>query len=797
MQMRNYRVRYIILFAMLCIATLSMAQTGEVHGTIIDARTREPMVGVNVIVEDTPMGAASDADGKYLISDLEVGIYTVTFSMIGYEQQILTDVLVNSSQTTYKNVELRQSSLLSKEEVTVTAYSYFTKQEEIPVSYRNLNYEEVRRSPGAREDVGRMVQNLPGVSASTDDRNDLIIRGGSPSEVLYMVDNVEIPNPNHFPTQGATGGPISMINSQLIEDVNFMAGGFSAKYGNKLSGVLDINYRNGNRKEYNGKLDLSFAGAGANMEGPLSNGRGAWMFSLHRSFLDLASNFLNYGGVPIYANTQGKIVYDLTSDTRLSIIGIAGTDHITVEPAIERGDFLVGEIDTSNYQWVLNKNRQYTIGGNLSKIWTPHLHSNFTLSRNETHFFTDVNMNEKRVERPSDGNLRIGLLNKYQMYDNHSTEVVNDLKTDWTYLFDSGDKLNFGAYLKVMSYDHQIVYTPTPEDTINNIGVEIVGDTINAKQSWTPKSGIYAEYIKQMTPKITLNLGLRYDNFNLLATHDLAPRFGISYQISDNLTFNAATGIFYQSPDLIYITGNPRNKDRFTSIRSDHYIAGFDYLLSEATMASVEIYRKNYSQYPVASDPNYDFITMANSGASYGSVQTGAGVSEGTGQATGFEFLLQKKSIKDLYGLISYSYSVIRHAALDGVLRPGAFDNRHVVNIVAGYRFSKHWEISGKWRYAGGRPYTPYDREASILAGAGRLNLNRINGMRYSPYHRLDVRFDHRSYYQHMTLVTYFSIENVYNRKNQSAVFWNNDREKMQYGYQTGFFPVGGFSLEF
>lgn len=241
------------------------AQTGEIRGTVAEKQTRQPLAGVNIVLQGTRMGGATDDNGNYRIANVPAGIYTVMYSMIGYEKQIVTDVLVNSNQTTYKNVSLRQSYLESEEEVTVTAYSYFTKEEDIPVSYRNLHYEEVRRSPGAREDVGRMVQNLPGVSPSTDDRNDLIIRGGSPSEVLYMVDNIEIPNPNHFPTQGATGGPISMINSQFIEDVNFMAGGFPAKYGHKLSGVLDINYRNGNRKGYDGKFDLSFAGLGMNM----------------------------------------------------------------------------------------------------------------------------------------------------------------------------------------------------------------------------------------------------------------------------------------------------------------------------------------------------------------------------------------------------------------------------------------------------------------------------------------------------------------------------------------------------
>jgi len=773
------------------------AQTGEIRGIVTEKETREPLAGVNIVLQGTTIGAATDDNGNYRITDVPAGIYTVMYSMIGYEKQIVTDVLVNSNQTTYKNVSLRQSYLQSTEEVTVTAYSYFTKEEDIPVSYRNLNYEEVRRSPGAREDVGRMVQNLPGVAPSTDDRNDLIIRGGSPSEVLYMVDNIEIPNPNHFPTQGSTGGPISMINSQFIEDVNFMAGGYPAKYGHKLSGVLDINYRSGNREGYDGKFDLSFAGLGMNMEGPLNKGQGAWMLALHRSFLDFASDFLNYGGVPIYANTQGKVVYDLASDMKLSMIGIAGTDYITIEPTIEKDDFNSGETDTAKYQWVRNKNKQYTLGATLSKIWSSHLHSKFTLSRNETHFFTNFNLNEKEVHRPASGDLAIQTLNSYDVYDNQSVEAVNDLKTDWSYLFESGDKLSFGAYGKWTSYEHEIVYTPTPDDTVDSFGREITGDTTNASQSMTPKTGVYIDFIKEINPLWSVTFGLRYDYFDLLQTHDFAPRFSTGYQVSNNLSFNAAAGIYYQSPDLVFITGDPGNKDVLKSLRSDHFILGMEYLITDATLFSVELYRKNYHDYPVPSDTALDHITMANAGANYGSVTTGAGVSEGFGNATGIELLLQKKSIKDFYGLVSYSYSVIEHAGLDGVLRPGAFDNRHVINIVGGYRFNKNWEISGKWRYAGGRPYTPYDRAASIAAGAGRPDLTRINAERYEPYHRLDLRFDHRSYYKNVTLVSYFSIENIYNRQNQHTRFWNADTEETVFAHQTGFFPVGGFSLEF
>jgi hypothetical protein len=639
-----------------------------------------------------------------------------------------------------------------------------------------------------------MVQNLPGVTPTTDDRNDLVVRGGSPAEVLYRVDGIEIPNPNHFPTQGATGGPISMLNTQFIEEVNFLAGGFPARYGHKMSGVLDIKYREGSRQAFNGKFDLNFAGAGGNFEGPV--GTGSWMLAFHRSFLDVMEGVLDFGGIPIYSNLQGKFTYDLGNDTRINLIGIAGDDEINIQPEPEAADFEQGEIDTVSYAHVINKNQQYTVGANLRKIWSDKVYSNFVLSRSYNEFFTNFNIDDKRVFRQTEDDLDVNLLESADVYDNTSIERTTELKTEWNVLLDAKSELNFGAYSKAFTFDHEIVTNPS-SDT-NRVGAPTRGNRVNYRQDLTPKFGGYVSFNRLMGDRLHVNVGGRYDYFDLLETSNWSPRVGLSYRVSDKLTLNAATGVFHQRPEFIHITSDSLNQERLTSIRSDHYIAGVDYLVSEATLFSVEVYRKFYTNYPVSADPDYPFQSAMNSGASYGVSSAGNRlVSEGEGRASGIEVLLQKKLISGLYGLISYSFSNIEYKALDSIWRPGDFESEHVGNIVAGYRLNKNWEFSLKWRYASGRPYTPYDVEKSIEAGAGRIDTNNINGARFNPYHRLDLRFDHRSFFQNFTLISYFSIENVYNRKNQNAVFWNSDKQKASFSYQTSFFPIGGFSLEF
>lgn len=785
---------YALIYVSIALPSTVYAQTGSLEGTVVDARTLEPLVGVNITIKGEIYGAATNMDGRYAIYGIDAGIYTVLYSMIGYEQVVETDVLIRGSRSTIKNLELSQSVVESSDEVTVTAYSYFERDEEIPVSYRNLSYEEVRRSPGAREDVSRMVQNLPGITPTTDDRNDLVVRGGSPAEVLYRVDGIEIPNPNHFPTQGATGGPISMLNTQFIEEVSFLAGGFPARYGHKMSGVLDIQYREGNSQSFNGKFDLNFAGAGGNFEGPI--GDGSWMLAFHRSFLDVMEGVLNFGGIPIYSNLQGKLTYDLGNDTRINILGIAGDDKINIQPEPDAADFEQGEIDTVSYSHVINKNQQYTVGANLRKIWSEKIYSNFVLSRSYNEFFTNFNIDDKRISRQTGDELNISLLESADVYDNTSIERTTELKTEWNVLLDSKSELNFGAYSKAFTFDHEIISSPS-SDT-NQVGTPAQGNRVNFHQSLSPKFGGYASFNRWIGKRLHVNIGTRYDFFNLLESGNWSPRFGLSYRLNDKLTLNAATGVFHQRPEFIHITSDSLNQERLSIIRSAHYIAGMDYLLSEATLFSVEIYRKYYSNYPVSADPDYPFQSTMNSGASYGaSFAANRLVSEGVGRASGIEVLLQKKLISGLYGLISYSFSNIEYKALDNIWRPGDFESEHVGNIVTGYRLNKNWEFSLKWRYASGRPYTPYDVEESIKAGAGRIDTDAINSARFNPYHRLDLRFDHRSFFQNFTLISYFSIENVYNRKNQNAVFWNSDQERPSFSYQTSFFPVGGFSLEF
>ncbi len=791
-------MKHIITILLLACTLLAQAQTGSLRGRVTDGQTLQPLVGVNVILKNSKTGAATDSDGRYVIKDLQVGVYTLEFSYIGYEKKTIPDVFIKTGKPVFVNTELNMQ-IIEGQEITVSA-GYFEEPGDRPVSVHNLGYEEIRRSPGAREDVSRMLQNLPGVSPSTDDRNDLIIRGGSPTEVLYVIDNTDIPNPNHFGTQGATGGPVSMINTEFVEDMTFMAGGFPASYGDKVSGVMDISLREGNRYGYNGKFDLSFAGVGGYFEGPINNGKGSFLLGVHRSFLDFLSGVMDYGGVPIYSNLQGKMVYDLNPKHQWSMLFIGGDDRIDLESDIEVDDFIIGQVDTVEYEHTDFRSRQFSLGTNLRSFWSKTFYTNVNLSHTYNRFFTDVNFfditgTHNSGQEELSGEKRLG---ESDMYDNTSTEQVSALKLDANWFMSKTHTLMFGTYVKGYQFNHDIVYQPINPDELDAWGQLPTPYSINTKQNMTPRYGAYVNFKQRFLHRFIYNLGVRYDHSNLLNESNTSPRFSLKYDATERLDLHAGMGRFYQAPEMIFITSDENNKNTLQDIQCDHLIIGLNYLLSANTRLTIEAYHKRYAQYPVSGDAGYEMISLANSGTDYGNNNRNQILlSEGEGRVNGLEFMIQKKLMENIYGLVSYTLSKSENQALDNIYRPGAFDNRHVFNLVAGYRLNKSWEFSVKWRYAGGVPYTPYDIEASKAAGRGVLDLSRINDERFDPYHRLDVRFDHRSYMKMGTLVEYFSVENLYNRQNIRWSYWNRAQGKTDFWYQTGIFIVGGMSFEF
>jgi TonB-dependent Receptor Plug Domain. len=301
------------------------AETSRITGEIYDGTTNEPLVGVNISIIGTTLGASTEIDGRFNIQRIPVGTYSVRVTAIGYMPFIATDIVVMVAKPTEIRIPLIES-LVQVEGVQVTA-SYFQNLPDRPLSTLIQSNEEIRRLPGGQEDVVRAISIMPGVAQVQPGRNDLIVRGGAPSENLFAVDNLEIPNINHFGTQGASGGPLSFINLDFVDRTSFSTGGFGVRYGDKLSSVLSIDLKEGRKDQLGGKATISASQFGLNLEGPTSES-GNFIFSARRSYLDFIFKAAGFGFVPEYWDFLGKIHYDLSPKDRLDVLAIGALDNV-------------------------------------------------------------------------------------------------------------------------------------------------------------------------------------------------------------------------------------------------------------------------------------------------------------------------------------------------------------------------------------------------------------------------------------------------------------------------------------
>ncbi|MBN1756623.1 TonB-dependent receptor [bacterium] len=793
----------IILTILLGYVAFIYAQTGSITGQVTNKATGKPLIGVNIILLEHQSGDAADLDGRYEISDLPVGSYNVQYSMIGYKTLIKNRVLIKPNRPTVLNVELEEEVTVG--DVVVVRPSYFEKPRDAPVSARSMDYEEIAIQPGASFDIQRTVQALPSVVSSGDQDNEIIVRGGNYGENLFVLDNIEIPNPNHFATQGAGGGPVSAIYTDFVSEVDFIAGAFPAKYGDKASSVLDITLREGLRDKFHLKFDLGMHGAGGNIEGPFLNKKGSYMLAGHRSFLDLIASTWGLTAIPQYWNTQAKIVYDINTRLKLSFFSLYARDWIEVDAREE-------EQAGSDLDWYADSQTdQYALGINL-KVVMKNAFATFTLSS------TENNWNESVTDS----------LKKEEWFHNYSTERTTTLKSDWTMFPFRRNELSGGAYLKYNHFDYDyfdkedtlFIYEPGTDSIIGSTGY-IYGEQDTVIEH-SLKYGGYLQYKHYFGALFRLNAGVRLDALEFTRNYYFSPRLSLTYNLLASTGLSVAYGRHYQPPDWYMLAFNGRGTT-LDHYYSDQYVAGIDHLFAEDVRGTLEAYYKSYHDYPatrsqLTEDPYDEDIYFVNAVKGY---------------AKGIEIFLQKKVKENLWGTLSYSYSkaVNRDPRAtncpDSLVcpygeYPKSFDYGHVATFIMGYRQefmqyewyhnlkSKWWwgplswipgtpsdesEYSFRFRYLGGRPYTEptYRPEHRLwVVDPGEP----YNQARMPEYINLDLHIQSRWYYGKWTLFTYFELDNAFNRKN---IWWyqRNSDGTVDTVYQRGRMFVGGIIMEF
>jgi hypothetical protein len=736
--------------------------TGTVSGRVISEMTQRGLPSVTIRVVGTEIGGFTNPEGKFVLENVPVGIRNISFTAIGFEKFVATDVSVGSGRPTVLEVQLAEK-VIELEGVEVKG-SYFQKTVEASTSTQTLNFEDIRRTPGVLEDVIRATQLLPGVNVTGGGRNDLIVRGGAPYENLFIVDGVQVNDINHFGSQGSTGGPLSIINIDFVRNVEFSAGGFGARYGDRLSSLTDIKLRNGNEESFGGKATISASQFGLNLEGPIGDG-GSWLFSARRSYLDFIFNAAGFSFVPEYWDYQGKINYRLNKDNILSFVTVSAVNDVKLNN---------DELDNRYENSRVAVPEQYQ---NFSGLTWKHLFkkgfSTITFGSSYRRFTTFQN----------DSNL-------VEIFRNESLEGEFKLNAsiDWKIGEKSeiafGNQTNFGGMLE---YDI-LIPGDYREDNTGTPRPYSVDTTFN-----TIKNGTFVSYSTAIGNN-RITAGIRGDYYNFtIDKYFVSPRLSYSYTINENSTIIASAGRFYQSPSYIWLVG--AENQELNPIRADQGVIGYSHTPREDVKIQLEAYYKKYDNYlarvwrpqAVLAPSGFDDIS---SDIPYG-LEPLSNAAEG--ESYGVELFIQKKlSDIPLYGLLSLTLSESRFTSIEGEERPGTFDSRFIMNLSAGYRFGPLWEVSAKFRLATGQPTTPFNPDGSI-------NFAEYNsGERLPVFHTLDARVDRRWNFDNFTLITYIDIQNLYNRKNVSEISFNfRTMEQELDESEIGILPSIGVSLEF
>ena len=788
---RRARARGWLFSAVILVAVPAAAQDTAGVGTIRGTVTRPngtPAPDVAVCVPATSQCTVTEADGRFVLA-VRPGAYTLEIRAPGAPLLVSQSFQVQAGVDTLLDIRLPEAETL-QEVVTVTSPALVAPPE-VTTSAFVIPGRDIFASAGALQDVSRYLQSLPGVGfGSNDFRNDLIVRGGSPLENLFIVDNVEIPNINSFATFASAGGTVGMLDVELVDNVTFLSGGYPAPYGNRTSGVVQITQREGNRTRTGGMATVGFAGAGGVLEGPIgADARGSWIASVRRSFLDLFTDDTGIGGVPVLYTFNGKAVYDLTPRDRVWAVNVSGLD--TIRLGLAEDSDLTSEL--------ANLDIQYDGWRSATGVNWQHVYDRAIGLFGVTYSRASVSQQVTDLLRngvPAPGTpVDEQIANGEVVFREESVEATTTLKYDLTVSAGTRGSVRTGGSFAIARVDYRTASpygTDSPFFPIPDLNPIALDEGLTEYQS-----GAYVQATAPLSESLTLTGGARADVYPFGSGVRVSPRVGIDYAAGRRVTLRASAGQYYQQPPLLFLLAYPENRE-LEPFRADHYVGGVTVELDAATRVTVEAYRKNYRRYPVSSQ--IPALSHANVGDTFAIRDIlFPMVSDGDGRVTGVEAYVERRARSESrwHGHANVSVSRARYSGLDGILRPGSFDYPVVANADGVVRLSEAWRLSAKMTYLAGRPITPADEATSTAQRRLVYDLSRVNGERAPDYFRLDLRVD-RSFGSGVRRVTLFAgVQNVTNRRNVAQYSWDRRANTLTVSDQLGVFPILGLEWPF
>ena len=772
------------------------AQTYSVKGVVTSRATGEGLPFVSMGIWNTPMGTMTDSLGNYFIGNLSPGMYRIQVSSVGYKTYVSPEFRISSYDYTL-DIALEESQV-ALSEVSVVA-APFRSSIESPIAMRVIGVQEIEKSPGANRDISKVVNSFPGVASAVGNgyTNDLMIRGGGPSENKFFLDGVEIPNINHFSTQGASGGPVGIIDADLIREVNFYTGAFPVSRGNALSSVFDFKLLDGTPDKYTFKGTVGASEVALTSKGHIGN-KTTYIVSVRQSYLQLLFSLLDMPFLPRYTDAQFKVKTRFSQEHELMVLGLGAIDDMKLntetDPEDESKQYLLNYLPTI-------KQNTYTLGA-VYKHYSGNHTQTVVLSRS---FMNNSNIKYRDNDESSTDNLTLRL---------KSDEIENHLR------FENRSLVGLFDLTAGFNVDYAVYRNNTFQRAFTDIPKEIRYKTDLGLFKW----GIFATSgYKSADDRFSASFGFRLDACNYSSLTDnpfkqFSPRLSLSYNLIGNFFLNGSIGRFYQLPaytTMGYQEDNVLiNKSRLKYICSDQAVVGVEYYINKWARLTVEGFYKKYTHSPLSLR---DSIPLACKGTDYGVSGNEAASSTARGRAYGLEVMLRWFGMGRFTALASYTwYRSQFEDPATGIYIPSAWDYRHLFTLSGTYKLPKNWDIGLKFRLMGGAPYTPYDEYTSSLVPAWDAtarpyyDYDRYNTGRLKTFYEADIRVDKSFYFKGVMLGFYVDLQNVLNFKydnppvliSTGEKYVDNDgteRYRMKYiAQQSGvILPTLGITVEF
>lgn len=768
--------------------TQTLTQT--VRGTVTDKQSKETLIGAAVVLADsgTFKGASTDIDGNFRIDNVEVGRRTFKITYLGYRENYAT-VIVTSGKEVVMNFELEQSVVTTKDvEIVAEREKDKANNQLATVSSRSFTIEETSRYAGSIGDPSRMAANYAGVSGANDSRNDIVIRGNSPLGLLWRLNGIEIPNPNHFGSLNSTGGPVSILNNNVLDKSDFMTGAFPAEYGNALAGVFDLQMRPGNNQKHEFLGQVGFNGFELGAEGPISRKNNSsyiinYRYSTLGVFNALGVNFGTGAAIPKYQDVSFKLDLPTQKFGKFSVFGIGGISYIEV---------LDSERDTTKENLYDNNVRSDGyFGNNLGVVGISH-----------TYFFNSTTFSKINLSASQAG--QEYKVDTIREFDEASIPQYRNVSDQQKCTADISINKKFSAknFVKagVSVNDYHFNYS----DSVVDNGV---WRTITQFEGNALLYKLYASWQHRFTDHLTLNSGVYSQIYDLNKTYSVEPRIGLKWEFRGNQSLSLGTGLHSQlQPHYVYVVETKLANGSYVQTNKDldftksiHGVLAYDRTIAKDIRLKVETYYQYLFDVPVEQRSTY--FSVLNEGADFGISGVDSLVNEGTGANYGAELTLEKFYSRGYYFLLTASLFESKYKGGDGIERNTAFSGNYVGNILAG----KEWTIRKKnvisvnlkLSYAGGKRYVPIDLEASQLAGGAVYDYDHAYENRRDDYFRTDLKVAYRINKKRSTLEYAIDFNNILDTRNVFNQTFNPKTGKLVTEYQIGFLPIPMFKITF